>query len=952
MEPSFAQVPPLVRRLVALAERDPLRAARVATRLADAPWQDTLAESWARFAAGWALLGWERFDQARAQFDAALAGAEAAPPLAARCRLGHNLIDFAQQPDAGLVARLEASAADLERHGAAAEATHARIIAAALLNVLGQPRAALALLADQAARAPLASDTLDARWRRVRAAAAYALGDYAAAAHDLDAAAAIFVARGCRAELAKCWYEQGALALRAGRVEAAVQCYERAARQFARLDLPLRRALCAHDSSHALLRLGAYDRALAEILRALDYFFAIGRKRDVARCALLLGNLFWYASAWEAALASYRSAEAMFAATGMVAGDRFTARRNQALVFRETGLLNEAWALLGALERDARADGAAADLAAVTHDQAALLAAMGRSAAALSQLGLAREHWNALDDATGAAETWLDQGWLLLAAGDHLAARRAFVAAAPALRPTPSSRWRNDYGLARCAELAGDAASAGAAYLRACSVVGELRSRLRSETLSSAIFLQAEQLFVHALQHAVRGGDAEAALAIGEGQRALTLSRLLGAGPPELSGAHLQEREALLAELRQLATVPTLVAEPAPVLLAFGELLLSARRQSRERTAASGAIDDGPFDLAAARALLVARYGQGWTVLAVLPLAEELVIVVVTPEATLLQREPLDEALECLIEQGCDRAYRRYTYDDHAWLQGQAARPWQALEQLGARLIPPVVRERLGPDHRLIVLPAGPLHTLPWAALRSDGAWLVERAIVQVAPSLLALRRLNERTPGPPAALLIGCRSFAGRAPELPGVADELEAVAAATTLPCDRLLDAQASCAQLSALAAAGRLARYGLIHIASHAQLLASRRGAAHLKLWDGDLQLAKIAAMDLAGALVVLSACEGADAELLPGEEALSLSRAWIEAGARAVVASLWPVYDRAVLALMARFHAELAAHGDAALALTRAQRSLAADPHHLLAGPRCWAGFLLFGDAAPT
>jgi CHAT domain-containing protein len=142
-----------------------------------------------------------------------------------------------------------------------------------------------------------------------------------------------------------------------------------------------------------------------------------------------------------------------------------------------------------------------------------------------------------------------------------------------------------------------------------------------------------------------------------------------------------------------------------------------------------------------------------------------------------------------------------------------------------------------------------------------------------------------------------------------------------------------------------------YALLHLATHAQLLPKRGLTAHLKLWDGNLLLSDIAGLRLGGALVALSACDGAAADALPGEEVLSLSWAFLAAGARGVLASLWPVYDRAIIRFLAVFYDALWQHGDAALALAHAQRELIAaqqvddDP---VLEPHFWGSFVLTGD----
>jgi len=235
-------------------------------------------------------------------------------------------------------------------------------------------------------------------------------------------------------------------------------------------------------------------------------------------------------------------------------------------------------------------------------------------------------------------------------------------------------------------------------------------------------------------------------------------------------------------------------------------------------------------------------------------------------------------------------------------------------------------------------------------ALRPGDRWLAQQAVVQIAPSLSILPSLARRVGASRAALLIGCSSFGGRALDLPCVTDELAAIAAELTDRHVELRDAQARRAALIDRGRSGDLAAYGLLHIASHAQMLPSRGLAAHIKLWDDDLWLPEIAALRLSGGIVILSACEGAAAEALPGEELLSLSWAFLAAGAGGVIASLRSVYDRPTIALMRQLYIALGAHGDAAAALAEAQRALidageivegvAVEPHH-------WASFVAIG-----
>ncbi|HEV8151176.1 MAG TPA: CHAT domain-containing protein, partial [Gemmatimonadales bacterium] len=80
---------------------------------------------------------------------------------------------------------------------------------------------------------------------------------------------------------------------------------------------------------------------------------------------------------------------------------------------------------------------------------------------------------------------------------------------------------------------------------------------------------------------------------------------------------------------------------------------------------------------------------------------------------------------------------------------------------------------------------------------------------------------------------------------------------------------------------------------------------------------------------------------------GDDWVGLTRAFLSAGARHVVATLWPVEDRATAVLMERFYRAFGTGSDPAAALARAQRDLLRAPTS--AHPFYWAGFVTVGSA---
>ena len=113
------------------------------------------------------------------------------------------------------------------------------------------------------------------------------------------------------------------------------------------------------------------------------------------------------------------------------------------------------------------------------------------------------------------------------------------------------------------------------------------------------------------------------------------------------------------------------------------------------------------------------------------------------------------------------------------------------------------------------------------------------------------------------------------------------------------------------------------------------------------DGFLRLHDVYNLRLAADLVVLSGCQTALGKDVRGEGLVGLTRGFLYAGARRVMASLWQVDDRATSELMARFYRALLKDGSSpAAALREAQLSLSRSAQWR--DPYNWAGFVIQGD----
>jgi CHAT domain-containing protein len=111
------------------------------------------------------------------------------------------------------------------------------------------------------------------------------------------------------------------------------------------------------------------------------------------------------------------------------------------------------------------------------------------------------------------------------------------------------------------------------------------------------------------------------------------------------------------------------------------------------------------------------------------------------------------------------------------------------------------------------------------------------------------------------------------------------------------------------------------------------------------DGFLTMSEVLKLPLRADMVVLSACQTALGREVTGEGVVGLSRAFLYAGSRAAVVSLWPVDDASTAVFMGKFYEHVKGGLPPARALARAKQDLRADARH--AHPFHWAPFVFFG-----
>jgi CHAT domain-containing protein len=112
------------------------------------------------------------------------------------------------------------------------------------------------------------------------------------------------------------------------------------------------------------------------------------------------------------------------------------------------------------------------------------------------------------------------------------------------------------------------------------------------------------------------------------------------------------------------------------------------------------------------------------------------------------------------------------------------------------------------------------------------------------------------------------------------------------------------------------------------------------------DGLLQVYEIFNLKLNADLVVLSACKTGLGKEVKGEGLIGLTRAFMYAGARSLVVSLWQVADPSTAELMVKFYGQLDGTSDKAEALRQAKLKVIQANRY--AHPFYWAPFILVGE----
>ena len=249
-------------------------------------------------------------------------------------------------------------------------------------------------------------------------------------------------------------------------------------------------------------------------------------------------------------------------------------------------------------------------------------------------------------------------------------------------------------------------------------------------------------------------------------------------------------------------------------------------------------------------------------------------------------------------------------------------------------------------DDELVIVPDGALCLTPWSAV-------FESIRIRIVPSLTSYQLILSASKGhhkKKGALLVGnpcLKELKKPLDDLPCAQEEVEMIA--SILKTTPLTGIHATKAEVMK-----RMSSVALIHIAAHGNERTGEIALSPNPGWsskfpqrkDYILKMSDVHAANLRARLVVLSCCHSGRGRVLKGEGVVGIARAFLAAGARSVLVTLWAIDDEATMVFMKSFYQQLKEGKTASAAVQQSMKFLRESEQFY--EMKYWAPFQLIGD----
>lgn len=741
-----------------------------------------------------------------------------------------------------------------------------------------------------------------------------------------------------------------ALARRAlGDLEGALKILNEVQKAAADLNEPALQAKVNTELGNTYWFRGQYQDAFQWVLQSNRIAEKLGKPFQLNVNYQLEGLIYWELNQYERAHESLD--EAMKYARE--AEDRLeiaTAWNNKGLIYRRQGKLTQA---LDCFNQALTIDTKLATRWGEAYDYRNL----GVTFRLMGQLEKSAEHINraitlsrAIGDDINRAKAYNDLGDTLLEMRRYDEAKNSFDDALKLgqERFIRDVVWRAQYGLGRLEIARGRKAEALEYLKQAIAVVEAVRGELKVDELKNGYLSNKMDLYDDIVTLLVDMGRPEEAFEYSERSRARNFIDIFANQAFELRDPEQRrlynQQQAMLVKMREkedeisdtvdAATLKKLNAELTQLKRDYSKLLLDIRLQHPEL---SSFVEVSVITLPDLYKLLDPEVA--------------LVVYYTTKERTFVWLIYNGTVKLTTVAMGRDQLAQTIgTFREKIQLRDDLQDVRRMSKGIYDRVLQPIVQQLDARVKNVGIVPHGPFHYLSFASLwgyRND-RYLIEKYALFYSPSASVLQQTLKGAPAEKKrelnVLAVGNPDVGTPAYDLPFAEKEVESIKR-DFVKVTELTGEHATETWVKA-----NLGRFQIIHFASHGEFDAVAPLLSALKLTpdaksDGNLRVEELTGIKLNAVLVTLSACQSGLGELKTGDELVSLARAFVYAGTRSILSTLWRVDDVSTAILIKHFYRNYV-ELPAAESLRLAQLRVLNDGQH--AHPMYWAGVTLTGD----